>query len=428
MVGHRPETSSGGRTDEHYHTNCLHKQPPPPDHCATVLSSPLCWHSTYPQKTAAVLLLGRLLPSLIVPGTPTSICSSLPPFSQGKVKVTLFFNKQASPHFDRELLSSTGLTTQLSDMIPTLSSRIPRSPAFLLPVASMSSSPTRQERQASLVSPRRTLPLLLLLAVTHAFASTSSQHSTFLSRRTAWGLGLRGGETAAAASTSASSSSSKAPLQCVLQIPRPASTNGVDQGSTSEPSSRRNNNRGGFRSSKGKTTKSSSALPPVPPQLLQQPESQPKRVEYVAETKLPTDVGAFQLRAYRVPGAPLGQEPCVIYARDRPPFGQSGVPVRIHDQCLTSEVFRSQRFVSHVVGWVRSSRSVLFSGSTLFSHPLPVSIFPSLSIIETGATAKSSCKWHYTTSRSTEAASFICSRKDVGLGWPTKLLPTPFRM
>ena len=75
-----------------------------------------------------------------------------------------------------------------------------------------------------------------------------------------------------------------------------------------------------------------------------------KKVEYVAETKLPTDVGAFQLRGYRIPGAPLGQEPCVIYCRDKPPFGKdgapaSGVPVRIHDQCLTSEVFRSQRYV-----------------------------------------------------------------------------------
>lgn len=73
-----------------------------------------------------------------------------------------------------------------------------------------------------------------------------------------------------------------------------------------------------------------------------------QQVEYVAETKLPTDVGAFQLRGYRIPGAPPGQEPCVIYCRDKPPFGQDGVPsrgvpVRIHDQCLTSEVFRSQR-------------------------------------------------------------------------------------
>ena len=73
-----------------------------------------------------------------------------------------------------------------------------------------------------------------------------------------------------------------------------------------------------------------------------------QRVAYVAETKLPTDVGNFQLRGYKIPGAPVGQEPCVIYARDKPPFGTdgapaAGVPVRIHDQCLTSEVFRSQR-------------------------------------------------------------------------------------
>lgn len=73
-------------------------------------------------------------------------------------------------------------------------------------------------------------------------------------------------------------------------------------------------------------------------------------VEFVAETKLPTELGQFQLRAYRVPGAPLGQEPCVIYYRDKPPFGggsdaEDAIPVRIHDQCLTSEVFGSRRYV-----------------------------------------------------------------------------------
>jgi len=66
-----------------------------------------------------------------------------------------------------------------------------------------------------------------------------------------------------------------------------------------------------------------------------------KPVEYVAETKLPTDLGPFQLRAYKVPGSPL--EPCVIYSRHPGSVGTSKVPVRIHDQCLTSEVFRSQR-------------------------------------------------------------------------------------
>lgn len=74
---------------------------------------------------------------------------------------------------------------------------------------------------------------------------------------------------------------------------------------------------------------------------------------YVAETKLPTDVGHFQLRAYRTKQGSnehVGTEPCVIYCADKSPFGVNGelkanVPVRIHDQCLTSEVFRSQRYV-----------------------------------------------------------------------------------
>lgn len=84
--------------------------------------------------------------------------------------------------------------------------------------------------------------------------------------------------------------------------------------------------------------------------------------EFVADTKLPTDVGQFQLRAYRVRneevanhdeelGAYLNTnalEPVVIYSANKPPFGVDGklaenVPIRIHDQCLTSEVFRSQR-------------------------------------------------------------------------------------
>jgi len=86
---------------------------------------------------------------------------------------------------------------------------------------------------------------------------------------------------------------------------------------------------------------------------------------YVAETNLPTDIGHFRIRAYRMEeferalrkphplgaGAGLGSEPCVIYCTDKPPFGTKGgerggargVPVRIHDQCFTSEVFRSQR-------------------------------------------------------------------------------------
>lgn len=79
--------------------------------------------------------------------------------------------------------------------------------------------------------------------------------------------------------------------------------------------------------------------------------------EFVAETNLPTDLGLFRLRAYRIPPSDnqfVGTEPCVIYAADKPPFGidgtlAEGVVVRVHDQCLTSEVFRSQRYVQTII-------------------------------------------------------------------------------
>jgi len=78
---------------------------------------------------------------------------------------------------------------------------------------------------------------------------------------------------------------------------------------------------------------------------------------YVAECDLPTDIGSFRLRAYRITdnlgevgggvqkNKWLGTEPCLIYCADKPLFGCDGekVPIRIHDQCFTSEVFRSRR-------------------------------------------------------------------------------------
>jgi hypothetical protein len=72
---------------------------------------------------------------------------------------------------------------------------------------------------------------------------------------------------------------------------------------------------------------------------------------FIAETNLPTDVGQYRLRAYRTEQPSnefAGNEPVVIYSASNPPFGtdeelREDIPVRIHDQCLTSEVFRSQR-------------------------------------------------------------------------------------
>ena len=87
--------------------------------------------------------------------------------------------------------------------------------------------------------------------------------------------------------------------------------------------------------------------------VLAQLEDKPVPAEFIAETALPTDIGHFRLRAYRTAcngNEYTGREPSVIYAADKSPFGVEGqlqqdVPVRIHDQCLTSEVFGSKRYV-----------------------------------------------------------------------------------
>ena len=93
---------------------------------------------------------------------------------------------------------------------------------------------------------------------------------------------------------------------------------------------------------------------------IQMPPAKEERLpcHYVAETNLPTDVGNFRMRAYRVNDCDhenfvknryVGSEPCVIYCPDKSPFinpnggSVEDVPVRIHDQCFTSEVFRSKR-------------------------------------------------------------------------------------
>jgi len=82
-------------------------------------------------------------------------------------------------------------------------------------------------------------------------------------------------------------------------------------------------------------------------------EDRPIPAEFIAETALPTDIGQFRLRAYRTDVSAAGneytgREPTVIYATHKSPFGVDGklnygVHVRVHDQCLTSEVFGSRR-------------------------------------------------------------------------------------
>jgi len=95
------------------------------------------------------------------------------------------------------------------------------------------------------------------------------------------------------------------------------------------------------------------------------------KAEYIAETNLPTALGMFRLRAYRTSESAsknpfTGNEPCVIYAPEHPlPVIAANeetrttidskttesqnvdeginIPIRVHDQCLTSEVFGSFR-------------------------------------------------------------------------------------
>lgn len=63
------------------------------------------------------------------------------------------------------------------------------------------------------------------------------------------------------------------------------------------------------------------------------------RTEFIAETNLPTTDGYFRVRAYRSTGTLREAEPITMVCGDV--RGKAGVPVRVHDQCFTSEVFGS---------------------------------------------------------------------------------------
>ena len=60
-------------------------------------------------------------------------------------------------------------------------------------------------------------------------------------------------------------------------------------------------------------------------------------VEFVSETLLPTSAGSFRVRAYR--DLKSGTEPVAIVQGDTE--GAEALPVRVHDECFTSEVLGS---------------------------------------------------------------------------------------
>jgi GTP cyclohydrolase II len=60
-------------------------------------------------------------------------------------------------------------------------------------------------------------------------------------------------------------------------------------------------------------------------------------IKFISETILPTSFGEFRVRAYNE--ILTGTEPLALIVGDV--TNQINVPVRVHDQCLTSEVFGS---------------------------------------------------------------------------------------
>ncbi len=64
------------------------------------------------------------------------------------------------------------------------------------------------------------------------------------------------------------------------------------------------------------------------------------RTEFIASCTIPTEMGRFDLRSYKYTGSEC-HEPVVMYKGDFK--GKDGVVVRVHDQCITSEVLGSLR-------------------------------------------------------------------------------------
>jgi GTP cyclohydrolase II/3,4-dihydroxy 2-butanone 4-phosphate synthase/GTP cyclohydrolase II len=63
--------------------------------------------------------------------------------------------------------------------------------------------------------------------------------------------------------------------------------------------------------------------------------------KFIAECDLPTDRGYFKMRSYKYSSPRMKLEPVAVIHGDV--NGLENVLVRVHDQCLTSEVFGSLR-------------------------------------------------------------------------------------
>lgn len=65
------------------------------------------------------------------------------------------------------------------------------------------------------------------------------------------------------------------------------------------------------------------------------------KTSFIAECHMPTEQGKFKMRAYEYLSSAQRLDPIAMVSGDV--FGKENVLVRVHDQCLTSEVFGSKR-------------------------------------------------------------------------------------
>lgn len=79
------------------------------------------------------------------------------------------------------------------------------------------------------------------------------------------------------------------------------------------------------------------------PGMIKEILPKPPNLSFVAETNLPTIRGIFRVRSYRLSSEsnPCMQEPLAIIIGNIE--GKSDVPLRVHDQCFTSEVLGSMK-------------------------------------------------------------------------------------
>jgi 3,4-dihydroxy-2-butanone 4-phosphate synthase/GTP cyclohydrolase II len=79
----------------------------------------------------------------------------------------------------------------------------------------------------------------------------------------------------------------------------------------------------------------------LPPNQPGKTQEQPHVTKFISECELPTSRGTFRLRAYSYVGPDRTLEPVVLIAGDI--SSGENMPLRVHDQCFTSEVLGSMR-------------------------------------------------------------------------------------